>query len=97
MNYLQAIRDEQTRIFIRLENLHPSDEEYVSSLRTLTELVRLQAEYSKEEKPSKLKQFLENEVLLAGVLNLTAILLVINHERLNVITSKAFVMIPRFR
>ena len=74
-----------------IKNVEPGSPEYDKSLSQIGEIVHIQNKIlEREEFVSKMEKLLRNPALVGAVAQLGMTLLVINHERLNVITSRAF-------
>jgi|SRR5437763_6923994 predicted RNase H-like nuclease (RuvC/YqgF family) len=82
--------EELTKMIIHLE----SDEDYTSKIKKLEELTVIRCQLSE----AKVKESNAPAVIsgtLTGVIGLTAILMVIKHEKTDIITSKAFSIATR--
>lgn len=75
------LENEIARVHSKLEKLEPNDAEYETVVKRLVILYGLT--------PKKEKLFSGDALLGAGV-NLVSVLLILNFERLGVVTSKAF-------
>lgn len=71
----------------RLNALEPETEEYAKTLEAVVTLHKLK----EEERPSPISK----DALLNVGANLLGILMIIKHERMHIITSKAFGLLPR--
>ena len=95
------VTNEIVRLAEMLEYLDPGVEydETVGRIRSLLELEVLENKVNDialSESTSKLEKILNNAPLLNLIGSLVGIVLVINHERINIITSRAFSFI-RFK
>lgn len=92
------IETEIDRLGGMLRQMTPTKDDYMRTLEALTALQNLKAKIEKDEpkKSSFLETVMNNQALLSSLTSLAGIILVINHERINVITSKAF-NIVRFK
>jgi hypothetical protein len=86
--------NEQIRLLETLETLTPGSEEYASVVFQLQELSKLVSMY---HQPTLMETVLGNGAIISALANLTGILMILNFERVNVITSKAFGIIPRVK
>jgi hypothetical protein len=74
-------------ILIRLEELSPDSEEYTNAAKNLDTLCACRS--------YKTNTWLNYEVLIPAAVNLFGILLVLNYEKLGIVTSKAMSMVGR--
>jgi len=81
------LEDAVNRALLDLKNHAVGSEEYQKSLDALTKLYKMK----NEEKPSSVSK----DTLVVVAANLLGLLMVIKHERVNVITSRAFGMLLR--
>lgn len=79
--------EEVEHILLELENLESYSEEYTASVKNLLTLC--------EARSKKTSQLIEYEAILSGGVQILGIILVLQYEHLNVITSKAFNFIGR--
>lgn len=79
---LQTVID---KILLKLAHQDPATEEYAKGVNQLTALYKLK-ELDKPEPPQRISP----DTLVLAATNIAGIILVINHEHFNVITSKAF-------
>jgi predicted RNase H-like nuclease (RuvC/YqgF family) len=82
--------DRQIEELARMIEYLESDEVYTAKLHKLDELTKVRCQLSE----SKTKES-NIPVILSGVVSISSILIVLKHEEANVITSKAFGMIPK--
>lgn len=82
-----SIESERRRIFEAMVNMGIESKEYLAALRALKELEDVENQ-QKRRKPSP------DTVLLVAT-NLLGILLILNYERLNVVSSRAISFILR--
>lgn len=95
MKLLFDREEEFDRLLTKLHSLEPGSKEYQSILEQLNTLVRIDSYIYKEEE-SKASKLLSNPALVGVLGNLAMTLLVLNYERLGVVTSRAFSFIrPR--
>ncbi|HEY1247420.1 MAG TPA: hypothetical protein VGE97_00390 [Nitrososphaera sp.] len=87
--YLRKLESELSRVFTRMEHHQVHDEEY-AKLVSMAE--RLHSMLPEEKKPS-----VSRETLVTVGANLLGILMIIQHEHVNVITSKALGFVIRTR
>jgi hypothetical protein len=80
---------EINRAVLVLGEQEPNSEEYASTLEHLAKLQKIR----QEEKPDRISY---DTMLMVGA-HLAGMLLIIRHENVNVITSKALSFIPRLR
>lgn len=80
---------EIARTILMLQEKEPDSKEYAATLEHLTKLQKIR----QEEKPTRLSS---DTMLVVGA-NLIGMLLIIRHENVNVITTKALSLIPRLR
>ncbi len=76
-------------LFAELRHHGPSSEEYSTVLDRIVQVHKLKA----DEKPPQVSP----DTLITAGTNLLGILLILHHERLNIITTKAMSMAPRIR
>jgi hypothetical protein len=83
------VDDEIARIVVVLQDLEPNSDEYGATLDKLTKLQKIR----QEEKPDRAS----TDTLVTVAANLVGIALIIRHENVNVITSKAmsFIIKPK--
>lgn len=72
-----------------MRKLDPSSEEYATIAKNVEVLMRAKA--------NKPEPMISGDAVLAVIANLAGIGLVMNHERLNVISTKAFSFIPKLK
>lgn len=85
----EAFDQEVKHILQQLASMEPESKEYkeaVTNLKTLT-----------EARSQKTKYEVSIDTIVSGTISLLGILLVLNHERLNVITTKSMGFIPKVR
>lgn len=80
-----ALDKEIARVTRELDNWHPTSDEYVELLERLTKLHKLKHEETASH--------VSKDTALLAATNLLGILMVIRHEHVNVITSRAMGMI----
>ena len=80
---------EVLRVITELSLLKPDSKEYTEAVKNLHILQQSRFE--------KKKHGLSSDAILAAAGNLTGILLVLNFEKLGVITSKAFSLVTKIR
>lgn len=83
------LEKEIDRVTSSLTDEQIGSEDYDKRVSALTKLWKIKA----EGKPDRISK---DTMLIAGV-NLLSILLILRHEHLNVITSKAMQMVPKAR
>jgi hypothetical protein len=81
---------EYKRLKDHLESLDPGTDEFDRTLDQLNKLVHIMMQVQRQPAESKLDKFLSNPALINGVFSLGIALLVLNYERLEIITSRAF-------
>lgn len=79
-----SIKTEIEKTLKHMSDLHPGSDEYDKALKHLKALSELQ-------KGARINP----EVIVGAVTNLAGILLVLNYERLNVISSRAMMFVRR--
>lgn len=84
---LKVIDEEIERLANQLRNMSPVEEDYIKVADNLKVLC--------EAREKKNSRDISNEALLAAAINIVGILIVLNFERTDVITSKAFGWISR--
>lgn len=78
------------RLTVKMHNdLEAGSEEYGVALEQLSKLQKIR----QEEKPDRVS----SDALLAAAVNILGIALIIKHEHVNVITSKALGFIPKLK
>lgn len=83
-------REEQfDRLLTKLNTLEPASEEYQKILENVNILVHIDKAVH-PHKPSTMEKILANAPLIGGFFSLAATGMVLYHERLDVITSRAF-------
>lgn len=86
----QSVYDREIeRVLRKLEGLQVESKEYAECMRTITELYKLK----EIDKPRS--EQISKETWLMVAVNLMGILLVIRHEHVNIITSRAMGLIPK--
>jgi hypothetical protein len=83
------LEKEIDRVTDSLKDEQIGSDDYEKRISALTKLWKIKA----EDKPDRISK---DTMLVAGV-NLLSILLILRHEHLNVITSKAMQMVPKAR
>lgn len=83
----RSIDDEIKRLLTDMEGMDVSSKEYAAATKNLTELVS--AENSKNR--SKVSP----DMIVSAVTNIAGILLILNYERLDIVTSKAINFVLR--
>ena len=82
---------EAERLSSHIETVEPGTDEYDNVLRQIENLVRIENQIlERSEFDSKLDKFLKNQALVGGVFSLIATLAILNYERLDIVTSRAF-------
>jgi hypothetical protein len=81
--------EEVKHILTKLASLSPDSEEYTKTVNNLSRLC--------EARSLKTNRTISLDTIINGAVNLLGILLILNHERLNVITSKSIAFIPKVR
>lgn len=83
-------REEQyDRLLTKLNSLEPGSEEYQKILENVNTLAHIDKVLHPHE-PSIMEKILANAPLVGGIFSLAATGMVLYHERLDVITSRAF-------
>lgn len=82
--------DEAVRLINVMKKLEPGTDEYNKVLTELQEVVHMERQYKEKSVESKMDKFLNNPALVGLVSTWGATLLVLNYERLEIITSRAF-------
>lgn len=77
-------------VFSTLRGLDESEDEYAKAVDQLVKLMKLKKEIEPSWQPSP-------DALLAALANVTGILLILNHERLHVIATRAIGFIGKLR
>jgi hypothetical protein len=85
----QKLNEEIDRVSTLLGEEQIGSEDYEKKLNALTKLWKIKA----DDKPDRISK---DTLLIVGA-NILGILLVIRHEHVNVITSKAMSMVPKTR
>lgn len=85
------LKEEMKTLTKSLGTMDPASPKYEETLKTLERITKLQKEMSSE------KQKVSPDAILGFVANIGGILLVLQHENLHVITSKAFNMVSRVK
>jgi hypothetical protein len=80
------IDEEVTRLLSKLNTLDPESEDYTKAVANLKVLMEARGVKSKSSSVSP-------DMMLSVAANLAGLLIVLNYERLGIITSKAFGMI----
>jgi hypothetical protein len=83
----RTINDEMQHVLEELEGMESSSEEYTTAVKNLKELSE-----AGSKKPARI---IEPEVIFAGVVGILEILMILQYERLDVITSKALSWVRR--
>jgi hypothetical protein len=78
---------EVERVLTRIKDMEPSSEEYRSAVEALRVLC--------EARAKKAPNHISPESVIAVAANLVNLLLVLNYERINVLTSRAFGFVRR--
>lgn len=81
------VDDEIARLVLELQGQDPKNEEYASILERLGKLQKIR----QEEKPDRVS----SDTIAVVAANLLGIILVIRHENVNVVTSKALSFIHK--
>lgn len=84
-NSLQAMDEEIERLTRQLADLQPLSDDYSKILKLISELT--------EARSKKNERAVSTDVLLTIGANIVGMLLVLNYERLNVISTKALTMV----
>ena len=86
-------REEQfDRLLLTLNTLEPGSDEYQKVLDQINTFVHIDERLHPQE-PSRLDKILANPALLGLFGNLTLGVLILNYEKLDIITSRAFNLI----
>lgn len=86
-----TLEDVKNALLSALGNETPGTDEYEKLLAELERVMKLTSQHpSWSFKPSA-------DVILSGVISIASILLIIKHEQLNVITSKAMSLLPKMK
>jgi len=81
------IESEIEHILTKLESLKPESEEYTTAVKNLDTLYACRS--------YKTNTWLNYEVLIPAAVNILGILLVINYEKVGIVTSKAMSLVGR--
>lgn len=81
--------DIMLKVYLALQNAEPGTDEFNNLLDNLNALNKI--------KSTKDENKLSADAVIAAVSSLLGILAVLNYERIHVVTSKAFGMIPKSR
>lgn len=82
-----SLENEIERLFNKLKEMDPTDPQYAPVAEQLSKLYKLKEVDSKKQ--------ISPDAAVATVTNLAGILLILNHERLHVVTSKALGMVRK--
>lgn len=82
---MDVFDEEVARVFVHLMTLEAGTEEYTKTLEELNVLVHIS-----NSTESKWDKILKNPALIGTIGNLVLALLILNYERLDIITSRAF-------
>ena len=85
------LKEEMKTLTKSLSTMDPANPKYEETLKTLERVTKLQKEISSE------KQKVSPDAILGFIANIGGIVMVLQHEKLNVITSKAFNMVSRVK
>lgn len=85
----KAIDAEIERVLEFLAGSEPDSEDYTAAMHNLKELY--------EARSKKSSKFIEFDTIVLALTNIVGILLILKHEELNVLTSKAISFIARGR
>lgn len=83
------VDNEIARVVLKLQNVEPDTEEYGATLEKLSKLQKIR----QEEKPDRIS----SDTIASGAINLIGIALIIRHENLNVIASKALSFVSKVK
>ncbi len=83
------MQHEFSRLLKSLSELEPETDEYAKMLEKFQKFADVAKPYFKEDK-SRFDRFLDNPALVGVVGNLLGMFLVLNYERAEIITSRAF-------
>lgn len=83
------VDNEISRVVIALQEKEPTSEEYSALLEKLSKLQKIR----QEEKPDTVS----SNTIAMGAVNLTGILLILQHENLHVISSKALSFVSKLK
>ena len=85
----RSIDDEVARLLTEISNMNVEDDVYAKALKNLSVLM--------EAKSQKTPSQISADTVVMAVTNIASILIILNYEKLGVITSKTFGMIPKGR
>lgn len=94
INQENTISMEILRLAQELPHEDPSSERYQRILNQMAELYRLEREYQPDP-PQKMK--FSGDAVLAAATSILTIIIITQHERLNVISSKALGFVTKLR
>ena len=80
---------EIARVVLKMQDAEPDTEEYGNTLEKLAKLQKIR----QEEKPDRVS----SDTIAMGVVNLLGIALIIRHENLNVIATKALSFVSKVK
>lgn len=83
----RTVDDEVQRILFYMERVDPNSDEYIRAVQNLKVLCE-----ARSKKPAR---SIEPDTLIAVVGNLIGILVILQHERFNVVTSRALALIRK--
>lgn len=83
------VDNEISRVVLKLQDLEPDTEEYGNTLEKLSKLQKIR----QEEKPDRVS----SDTIVQSAVNLIGIALIIRHENLNVIASKALSFVSKVK
>lgn len=82
--------EEASRLMEILSGLDPASEKYHETIRNLSELISIQDRLYERNHRSRMSEILTNPIVISGLFQLMATVLIINHESVGVITTRAF-------
>jgi hypothetical protein len=78
------------RLWKKLETVPPGTKEYTEILDELMTIISIQETLYDRVKPRWYEEVLKSPAFIGGFFQIGATILVINHERIGIITSRAF-------
>lgn len=81
--------DEAYRIWLALQTIEVGSKEYTQNVKDLESMISIQEKLLARAEPPVWKQILTSPAFIGGVFQLTATMVVVNHEQVGIIVSKA--------
>jgi len=93
--FIERLNEEIESLIIILQAKDPAEEDYQTINSNLKTLLEIKEVYQKERLRETEMKKIDPNVVIRGAVGIGAVVLILKHEKLEVIASKAFGLIPR--